>query len=75
MPTSRWSLERSVSAIAGSVVIASLVLGRTHSSRWRLLTAFVGANLVLNGFVGWCPTSLLLHRLGIPREAELATEA
>ena len=35
-----------------------------------VLTGFVGANLLLDAAVGWCPTSLLLHRVGILTAAE-----
>jgi len=67
-----WTLERIILALAGSVVLATLALGRTHSARWRILTGFVGANLLLDAAVGWCPTSVLLHRLGVPTESECA---
>jgi len=66
----RWPLDRLVSGLAGTVVLTSLALGRSQSPRWRALTAFVGMNLVLNGAVGWCPTSLLLHRVGVRTACE-----
>ncbi|QCQ93015.1 YgaP family membrane protein [Rhodococcus sp. SGAir0479] len=64
---SGWSIERIVPLLGGSVVGASLLLGREHSPRWRGLTAFASANLVLYGVVGWCPMSLFLQKLGVPR--------
>ena len=64
-----WPLERVVSLMAGVVVLATLALGRRHP-RWRILTGFAGANLLLNAAVGWCPTSVVLHRLGISTAAE-----
>jgi DUF2892 family protein len=67
-----WSLERVVSLMAGIVVLATLILGRQHSDRWRLLIGFVGANLALNAAVGWCPMSVVLHRLGVSTAAERA---
>ncbi|WP_308012258.1 YgaP family membrane protein [Mycobacterium intracellulare] len=67
-----WTLERTLHLIAGSVVLVTLTLGRVRSKRWRILTGFVGANLLLDAAVGWCPTSVLLHRLGIPTTAERA---
>ncbi|RVW07701.1 DUF2892 domain-containing protein [Prescottella agglutinans] len=66
---SGWSIERIVPLLGGSVVGTSLLLGRTHSPKWRGLTAFASANLVLYGIVGWCPMSLLLQNLGVPRAA------
>jgi|GEM_PF-495662 len=67
-----WTIERLVNLMAGVMVLTTLTLGRVVSRRWRILTAFVGANLLLDAAVGWCPTSVLLHRLGIPTVAERA---
>ncbi|UQX11953.1 YgaP family membrane protein [Candidatus Mycobacterium methanotrophicum] len=68
-----WTLERTIHLLAGGVVLVSLLLGHKVSARWRMLTGFVGANLLLEAAVGWCPTSVLLHRLGIPTAAERAS--
>lgn len=67
-----WTLERALHLIAGSVVLVSLTLGRMHSKRWRILTGLVGANLLLDAAVGWCPASVVLRRLGVPTAAECA---
>jgi hypothetical protein len=67
-----WPIDRVVDLMAGTVVLASLILGRQHHARWRLLTGFVGANLMLNAAVGWCPMSVVLHRLGVSTTAERA---
>lgn len=69
-----WTVERAVQALAGTVVLGTLALGRARSSRWRMLTGFVGANLLLDGAVGWCPTSVVLHRLGVQTSAERALD-
>jgi hypothetical protein len=66
-----WAVERTVHLFGGAVVLVTLALGRTRSSRWRVLTGFVGANLMLEAVVGWCPMSVLLHRLGVPCAAEI----
>jgi hypothetical protein len=65
-----WPLERVVSLVAGGVIVGSLVAARTRNPRWRLLTGMVGANLALQGLVGWCPSSALLYRLGVPLARE-----
>ncbi|MBS4726870.1 DUF2892 domain-containing protein [Mycobacterium sp. SM1] len=70
-----WAIERVVSLMAGSMILTTLTLGRTRSPRWRLLTGFVGANLLLDATVKWCPSSVVLHRLGIPAAAERASGA
>jgi hypothetical protein len=30
----------------------------------------VAANLILNGFAGWCPGSVIVHKLGVPTASE-----
>lgn len=65
-----WTLERTIHLLAGGMVLVTLALGRKFSARWRMLTGFVGANLLLDAAVGWCPTSVVLHRLGIPTATE-----
>lgn len=62
-----WTIERLVPLLGGTVVLLSVALVLTFSAWWLLLTAFVAANLLLYSAVGWCPMSLLLQRLGIPR--------
>ncbi|TVS87799.1 YgaP family membrane protein [Mycobacterium helveticum] len=65
-----WPVERIIHLLAGGMVLVTLALGRKYSARWRILTGFVGVNLLLDAAVGWCPTSVLLHRIGIPTEIE-----
>ena len=69
LPARGWTIERVVPPLAGMVVLASIALTLAFSPWWLLLTGFVGANLLLFGAVGWCPASLMLHRLGVPRLA------
>lgn len=64
-------LEKVLNLLAGSVVLISLALGRRTSQRWRVLTGFVGGNLLLSGVVGWCPTSLVLRRFGFRSTSEM----
>lgn len=66
-----WTIERVVPLLAGTMILISLALATTLSVWWLLLTAFVAANLLLYSAVGWCPASLIMHRLGLPRQCEL----
>ena len=59
-----WTVERAVPLLAGLMILVSLALATTVSTWWLLLTAFVAVNLLLFAAVGWCPASLLMHRLG-----------
>lgn len=70
-----WPLERVLHLMAGTMVLSTLALGRLHCPRWRILTGFVGANLLLDVTVGWCPASLLLRRLGLRTAVERAMNA
>ncbi|MFQ5465378.1 MAG: DUF2892 domain-containing protein [Thermodesulfobacteriota bacterium] len=53
-------MERYLRLIAGTFVIASLVLSRVHSEYWLLFTAFVGLNLFQSGITNWCPMMNIL---------------
>jgi hypothetical protein len=57
--------DRAVFALAGSLVLASLVLGFFVSPYWYLLTAFVGLNLFQSAFTGFCPAVHVFKRIGL----------
>jgi hypothetical protein len=52
------------------MILLSVALTASVSTWWLLLTAFVGVNLLLFAVVGWCPASLLMRRLGLPRRTD-----
>jgi len=64
--TNGWRVESNVRAIAGAMILASLLLSRVDE-RWLWLTAFVGANLLQSGLTGWCLLSNLLSLGGKQR--------
>jgi Flp pilus assembly protein TadB len=57
-----WPLERVLFALAGSVILLSVVLVVLVSPWFLLLTAFVGMNLWLYVLAGACPASMVLKR-------------
>lgn len=59
------SIDRLVMAIAGGMVLTSLVLSLVHSQYWLFFTAFVGANLLQAAFTGFCPLAIILKKIGI----------
>jgi hypothetical protein len=61
------TMELYIRAIAGSLVLLSLLLGFIYSPYWHLLTAFVGANLLQSAFTKWCLMEEILHKLGVPK--------
>ena len=59
-----WPMERILFALAGTMVLLSVVLAAVVSPWFLLLTAFVGVNQWLFVVFGACPASLVLRRLG-----------
>ena len=55
------SLERSIMAFAGFMVLLSLVLTAFVHHNFLWLTAFVGANLFQSAFTGFCPAAMVLR--------------
>ena len=60
-----WRVENVVRGVAGSMVLASLLLAVLLDQRWLWLTAFVGVNLLQSSFTGWCLMSNFLALFGI----------
>lgn len=61
--TNRWTLERVLFALAGSMTLLSVALTLLISPWFLALTAFVGINQWLYVTVGACPASIVLKRL------------
>lgn len=59
------SLDRVVLAVAGTVILTSLLLAVFVNTHFLWLTVFVGANLLQAAFTGFCPLALILKRVGI----------
>ena len=55
-------LERALFALAGTMTLASLLLGALVSPWFLLLAVFVGVNQWLYAAVGGCPASVALRR-------------
>jgi len=61
------TIERKLRLIAGSFVMASVLLGMYADVRFYWLTLFVGVNLLQSGFTNWCPMMTILRKLGPER--------
>ncbi|HTR13985.1 MAG TPA: DUF2892 domain-containing protein [Roseiarcus sp.] len=59
------TLDRSVMAFAGVMILVSLALAYVFSPYWLWLTAFVGVNLIQASFTGFCPAAVAFRRLGV----------
>jgi hypothetical protein len=69
------SLERSVEAFAGFMVLLSVALTAFVHPGFVWLTVFVGVNLFQQAFTGFCPAAIVVRKLGIKSERELALQA
>ena len=69
-----FSLERGVAAFAGFMVVLSVALAHFAHPGFAWLTVFVGVNLFQQAFTGFCPAAMLMRRLGLKGEAEIAAE-
>jgi hypothetical protein len=68
MEDSAMTVERYLRLVAGTFVLASLLLGYYVTPYFFLFTAFVGLNLVQSAFTNWCPMMSFLRRLGVNDE-------
>jgi len=66
------SLERSIMAFAGFMVLLSLALTYFVHPYFVWLTVFVGANLLQSAFTGFCPAAMVMRKLGVKSEREQA---
>jgi hypothetical protein len=57
-----WPLERVLFALAGTVILLTVLLAATVSPWWLLLGAFAGANQLAFAAFGDCVASLVLRR-------------
>jgi hypothetical protein len=65
LKTDSWYLERIIFLMAGILVLASSILAWVHSIYWLILTLFVGLNLFVLAVTGFCPSAILLDKMGI----------
>lgn len=59
------TLDRSVLAFAGFMVLLSVALTAWVSPYFVWLTVFVGFNLLQSAFTGFCPAAATFRKLGI----------
>ncbi len=62
------SLERAVFALAGFLILVSLVLAYFVSAYWLALAVLVGLNLSQSAFTGYCPLAYVLKKAGLPAD-------
>lgn len=57
--------NRIVRAVAGILILISLILSIYVSQNWLWLTAFVGANLLQSSITKWCLMDDILAKLAV----------
>ena len=58
-------IERTVRAVAGTMVLTSITLAYTENINWLWLGVFVGLNLMQSAFTRFCPLELILKSAGV----------
>lgn len=59
------SLDRSILAFAGFMVLLSVVLTVWVSPLFVWFTVFIGLNLLQSAFTGFCPAASIFKRFGV----------
>jgi hypothetical protein len=66
------TINNAVSAMAGLIVMISLLLGSEvitsaffQNANWLWLTGFVGFNLLQSAFTGFCPATMAFKAMGL----------
>ena len=59
------SLDRSVLAFAGVMILVSVALTLWVSPYFVWFTVFIGLNLLQSAFTGFCPAASIFRKLGV----------
>lgn len=65
------TVNRTLHAIAGTFILASLLLAHFVSPYFLWFTAFVGANLLQSAFTNWCLMVTILRKLGVKEDVSV----
>ena len=68
------TVDRIVFAVAGSLVLSSVLLGLTASPWFLAVAAFVGANMLQSAFTKFCPLAVILRRAGVSDSDPIPTQ-
>lgn len=63
MSSTHWPLERALFALAGTVILVTVILAVTVSPWFLAMTAFTGVSQWLYVLFGACPASLVVERV------------
>jgi hypothetical protein len=57
------SIENMIRVLAGTLVLAGLILGLTVSPYFFIIVGFVGFNLIQSAFTRFCPAEIILRKV------------
>jgi len=60
------TVDRIVFAVAGTLVLLSVLLSLTVGPWFLGIAVFVGTNMVQSAFTKFCPLAVILRRAGVP---------
>lgn len=66
------TVERALFALGGVMVMITSLLALFHSPYWTWVTLFIGFNCLQSSFTGFCPPRVLMKKLGMKTEQEIA---
>ena len=58
-------LEKIIRAVAGIMILTSVILAILLNIKWLALAGFVGINLLQSSFTKFCPLEILLKKAGV----------
>jgi hypothetical protein len=59
------TLDRTMLAFAGTMVLLSVILTTFVSPLFVWFTVFIGLNLLQSAFTGFCPAAIVFKKLGV----------
>ena len=63
--TNRINIDQAVMAMAGTLILVSVLLG-IFWTKWALaFTLFIGANMLQAAFTGFCPAAMIFSKFGL----------
>lgn len=67
----RWTVPRTIMLLAGTFTFLSVVLAIFVSSNFLYFTAFIGIMQMSFTLTGFCPTAILLQKIGLPLNCDV----
>jgi len=59
------TINNAIAAMAGAMILLSVVLTKYVHPNFFWLTIFVGANLLQSAFTGFCPAATIFKKMGL----------